>query len=1214
MASIRGLYFADNPRGMKINNFEQAFIVAKTKENERNTRLANGIPFNNNLVNKANSRDRCTVNMLGTNSINFEQENERDNIRLDKELKISEHNGHYFRTGYGKEFSCSWTPSPSSDFNSAYQEPLDAKVFPRGKPRQSKNRKHASRINSRRNNNSSDIKERSLKIVAMNVRGITNKKKSIECILTEQEIDIAIISEIGTRNMPKFPGYTSFINYKKNHKHMHGIVILVNNSIKKDVIRIPDESDLEIVHLRVSNTLPAVNIIGTYLNCESRSSVEDIKKEWHLFTDKVQQSMQRGEAVVCMGDFNRPLQAKKLSHGTNLLNDWLKEENVYLINNRKINTRIDPSNGSGSVLDLAIASEDLRKNVKCFKVDNERIMSAFSMYRRKGTINKKFSDHLSIKLVLNMPMIIRKQNNKRKPIINIHNKDGWIRYPEVTDKYADLIQSAIDNIEDSNKLESRLFSIDQAIKVEAFGVIWVRQGGNSRKRKKRESKEMNTLYNEYLEEIDSAISESLDRKDINSKMYKLKSLVTGPNIKPQEKAAINDPTTGELITDVEKIKEVSLAHNINILKKKAPLPQHEELIRKKQVDHESMMKRNSEEDIWSLDRRLFDKVLKRLKDKNKKMFFPINKAGPKYKDAIFHLMKRLIDNEEVPSVYDNTSLTQIWKKKGSALSLNNMRFIHMKCWRPKLLEAIIMEDMKSQIVAATPNIQIGGMPGHSSTEHLVTLKTWMKQLEERKESGILSLFDMEKFFDKESLLDCMHTLNQKANVKAKSYRMWYKLNENTKISVKTPVGESNTAPIFDSVGQGSFGAALISSLNIGCAIDELFKEDYSANIGQVELACLILQDDIMEMSSTVEQARNGCQKIDEMLKQKLLRANYDKSKYLILGRGNRKNKMSKELKETPLKMGDEILEKVVTEKYLGDIIHEKGCKESITATIKERMRKLIPKVEEIIQIANTPIMAGLRNSRIAFKLFEAIVIPALLNNCASWIGINKTHLDDLQKFQDNFVRRVLQVPKSITKALLEYDVQLWPMEWRIKERKLNFVRQILLTDNSNIAKNILLQEMEIEINGLGHECNTICNEINIPEIMNNSLSKRQIKNAIQEFISARTKEMMLASKKVADRISDDSHQITYLDRMGLTFSRMMIRYRARAIKGVKANCKRSWKNDLNCRFCNNTVIEDQEHLEVCTGLSWERRRLKMDTEVGKIIFFRRAKRKLEGRL
>ena len=145
--------------------------------------------------------------------------------------------------------------------------------------------------------------------------------------------------------------------------------------------------------------------------------------------------------------------------------------------------------------------------------------------------------------------------------------------------------------------------------------------------------------------------------------------------------------------------------------------------------------------------------------------------------------------------------------------------------------------------------------------------------------------------------------------------MWFKLNENTEISVKTSVGESNAAPIFNNVGQGSFGAALISSLNIGCAIEELFKEDYSANIGQVRLACLILQDEITEMSSTLEQAWKVCQKIYEMLKQKLLRANYDKSKYLILYRGKRKSKMIKELEETPLKMGDEILEKVVTEKH-----------------------------------------------------------------------------------------------------------------------------------------------------------------------------------------------------------------------------------------------------------------------------------------------------------
>ena len=179
----------------------------------------------------------------------------------------------------------------------------------------------------------------------------------------------------------------------------------------------------------------------------------------------------------------------------------------------------------------------------------------------------------------------------------------------------------------------------------------------------------------------------------------------------------------------------------------------------------------------------------------------------------------------------------------------------------------------------------------------------MKKIEENNEAGILSLYDMAKFFDKESLLDCMNTLNKKAQIDAKSYRMWYKLNENTKISVKTSVGESKTAPIKDSVGQGSFGAGLVSSLNIGCAVDDLFRGLCTATIGLLILVCLILQDDIMQMSTTANQARDGCQRIDEMLKEKQLSVNYSKTKYIILGKGYSRSKIVKDFKKTPMKMG-----------------------------------------------------------------------------------------------------------------------------------------------------------------------------------------------------------------------------------------------------------------------------------------------------------------------
>ena len=35
---------------------------------------------------------------------------------------------------------------------------------------------------------------------------------------------------------------------------------------------------------------------------------------------------------------------------------------------------------------------------------------------------------------------------------------------------------------------------------------------------------------------------------------------------------------------------------------------------------------------------------------------------------------------------------------------------------------------------------------------------------ERKENGIFQVFDMTKFFDRESLLDCMSTLKEKAKI------------------------------------------------------------------------------------------------------------------------------------------------------------------------------------------------------------------------------------------------------------------------------------------------------------------------------------------------------------------------------------------------------------------------------------------------------------------
>ena len=115
-----------------------------------------------------------------------------------------------------------------------------------------------------------------------------------------------------------------------------------------------------------------------------------------------------------------------------------------------------------------------------------------------------------------------------------------------------------------------------------------------------------------------------------------------------------------------------------------------------------------------------------------------------------------------------------------------------------------------------------------------------------------------QFFDKESLLDTMFTLDKKGKISNKTYRLWYRLNEDAMISVKTSVGESRSKKVKNSLGQGTFGAALASTLNIGCAIDDTFFGRPSTRIGYVNLNSLVLQDDVNKMNDNLTQARIGC--------------------------------------------------------------------------------------------------------------------------------------------------------------------------------------------------------------------------------------------------------------------------------------------------------------------------------------------------------------------
>ena len=149
---------------------------------------------------------------------------------------------------------------------------------------------------------------------------------------------------------------------------------------------------------------------------------------------------------------------------------------------------------------------------------------------------------------------------------------------------------------------------------------------------------------------------------------------------------------------------------------------------------------------------------------------------------------------------------------------------------------------------------------------------------------------MGKFFNREGLIDTLHTLYTQGKISTSDNRMWFHLNNKTKFSILTPLGETDGATIMNGIGQGSFA----STLNIGCGVEKITRGICSANIGELELNSLIFQDEIAKMNSTIEDARKGAKDVGRLLESKQLRANTSKSRFVVVGQQNSRTNILKE--------------------------------------------------------------------------------------------------------------------------------------------------------------------------------------------------------------------------------------------------------------------------------------------------------------------------------
>ena len=110
------------------------------------------------------------------------------------------------------------------------------------------------------------------------------------------------------------------------------------------------------------------------------------------------------------------------------------------------------------------------------------------------------------------------------------------------------------------------------------------------------------------------------------------------------------------------------------------------------------------------------------------------------------------------------------------------------------------------------------------------------------------------------------------------------MNKNTKIKVRTAIGETEEKDTGENIGQGTLEGAVISAANIDYTVDIFFRESTDElSYGGIKLQPFLFQDNISRQSTSVWAVQSGNNKIEAVMETKLLDFNLDKSCYIVMG-------------------------------------------------------------------------------------------------------------------------------------------------------------------------------------------------------------------------------------------------------------------------------------------------------------------------------------------
>ena len=226
-------------------------------------------------------------------------------------------------------------------------------------------------------------------------------------------------------------------------------------------------------------------------------------------------------------------------------------------------------------------------------------------------------------------------------------------------------------------------------------------------------------------------------------------------------------------------------------------------------------------------------------------------------------------------------------------------------------------------------------------------------------------------------------------------------------------------------------------------------------------------------------------------------------------------------------------------------------------------------------------------------IYKTVFVQTLLYGAQVWTNLTKLESQKLQTLQLQFLKRILQVPKSTSNCVVFLELGVLPIIYEIHRLQLTFLHHILtLSDDDPVLRAYEAQGYYIMEKNWANDSKKLREEyeLNVDECEIAKLEKVVWKNKVKEAVTKKALKDLCEERHTLSRASDYPRELKlavkeYFFSLNAGHARLLFRIRCKNWD-IKA-WRQYMYNDLQCRLCGE-ADETLEHvLAHCTQVSCE---------------------------